>query len=224
MAEEEQTTTPNGAADPAAMPQIKQRILAQFVRDLSFENEMSKNGVDGEVKPEIKVEVNLDARKRGTENQYEVITKLKVTSTNTGSAKTLFLLELEYSGVFEIEGVPEQQMHPYLMIECPRMTFPFIRRIAAGRAEQDSRRLSFLPEGRIAQCFNKSGVGISLRRFYFGRKRCGTRGWAPIASGCHGLRAGLPAHDQIRLATPDQFKINFGENFTIKQSAVQRPI
>ena len=131
MAEEEQTTTPNGAADPAAMPQIKQRILAQFVRDLSFENEMSKNGVDGEVKPEIKVEVNLDARKRGTENQYEVITKLKVTSTNTGSAKTLFLLELEYSGVFEIEGVPEQQMHPYLMIECPRMTFPFIRRIVS---------------------------------------------------------------------------------------------
>ena len=127
MAEEDQTTAPNGAA----APQIKQRILAQFVRDLSFENEMSKNGADGEIKPEVKVEVNLDARKRGTENQYEIITKLKITSTNTGSAKTLFLLELEYSGVFEIEGVPEQQLHPYLMIECPRMTFPFIRRIVS---------------------------------------------------------------------------------------------
>ena len=131
MAEEDKTAATNGAADPAAAPQIKQRILAQFVRDLSFENEMSKNGVDGEVKPEIKVEVNLDARKRGAENQYEVITKLKVTSTNSGSDKTLFLLELEYSGVFEIEGVPEQEMHPYLMIECPRMTFPFIRRIVS---------------------------------------------------------------------------------------------
>jgi preprotein translocase subunit SecB len=43
----------------------------------------------------------------------------------------LFLLELEYSGVFEIEGVPEAQMHPYLMIECPRMTFPFVRRIVS---------------------------------------------------------------------------------------------
>jgi preprotein translocase subunit SecB len=131
MAEETPTPT-NGAADPAvAAPQIKQRIMAQFVRDLSFENVMAQKGVDGEVKPEIKVEVNLDARKRGAENQYEIITKLKVTSTNTGSDKTLFLLELEYSGVFEIEGVPEQQLHPYLMIECPRMTFPFVRRIVS---------------------------------------------------------------------------------------------
>jgi len=131
MAEEETKPT-NGAADAAAQPpQVKQRILAQFVRDLSFENVMAQQGVDGEVKPEIKVEVNLDARKRGTENQYEVITKLKVTSNNTGSDKMLFLLELEYSGVFEIEGVPENQMHPYLMIECPRMTFPFVRRIVS---------------------------------------------------------------------------------------------
>lgn len=131
MAEEDKKQA-NGAAEAAAAaPQIKQRILAQFVRDLSFENVMAQKGVDGEVKPEIKVEVNLDARKRGADNQFEVITKLKVTSTNTGSDKTLFLLEVEYSGVFEIEGVPEAQMHPYLMIECPRMTFPFLRRIVS---------------------------------------------------------------------------------------------
>ncbi len=131
MAEEDKTPA-NGAADAAAAaPQIKQRILAQFVRDMSFENVMAQKGVDGEVKPEIKVEVSLDARKRGTENQYEVITKLKVSSQNAGSDKTLFLLELEYAGVFEIEGVPEQQLHPYLMIECPRMTFPFVRRIVS---------------------------------------------------------------------------------------------
>ena len=131
MAEEDKTQ-PNGAADAASTPpQIKQRILAQFVRDLSFENVMAQKGVDGEVKPEIKVEVNLDARKRGAENQFEVITKLKVSSQNTGTEKMLFLLELEYSGVFEIEGVPEAQMHPYLMIECPRMTFPFVRRIVS---------------------------------------------------------------------------------------------
>lgn len=131
MAEEDKSQ-PNGAADAApAAAQIKQRILAQFVRDLSFENVMSQKGVDCEVKPEIKVEVNLDARKRGAENQFEVITKLKVSSQNAGTEKMLFLLELEYSGVFEIEGVPEAQMHPYLMIECPRMTFPFVRRIVS---------------------------------------------------------------------------------------------
>ena len=132
MADEE--TTPNGAnaaGDAAQVPQIKQRVLAQFVRDMSFENVMAQQGVDGEVKPEIKVEVIVDARKRGVENQYEVINKIKVTSTNQGTDKTLFLLELDYSGVFHIEGVPEQQMHPYLHIECPRMMFPFIRRIVS---------------------------------------------------------------------------------------------
>lgn len=134
MAENE--ATPNGATagatDPnAEAPQIKQRILAQFVKDLSFENIMSQTGIDGEVKPEIKVEVALDARKRGVENQYEVITKLKITSTNAGSDKTLFLLELDYSGIFHIEGVKEEHMHPYLHVECARQTFPFVRRIVS---------------------------------------------------------------------------------------------
>jgi preprotein translocase subunit SecB len=130
MADEE--TQPNGAAEAAPQPpQVKQRVLAQFVKDMSFENIMAQKGVEGEVKPEIKVEVSLDARKRTPDNQFEVVTKLKVTSTNAGTDKALFLLELEYSGVFEIEGVPEEQMHPYLMIECPRITFPFIRRIVS---------------------------------------------------------------------------------------------
>lgn len=122
----------NGAAGTDAnpqVPQIKQRILAQFIRDMSFENVMSQTGIDGEVKPEIKVEVLVEGRKRGAENQFEVINKVKITSTNQGSDKTLFMLELDYSGIFHIEGVPEQQIHPYLHIECPRMLFPFIRRI-----------------------------------------------------------------------------------------------
>lgn len=128
----DETTPTNGAAEAAPQaPQVKQRILAQFVKDMSFENIMAQKGVEGEVKPEIKVEVSLDARKRTPENQYEVVTKLKVTSTNAGTEKALFLLELEYSGIFEVQGVPEEQMHPYLMIECPRMTFPFIRRIVS---------------------------------------------------------------------------------------------
>ena len=76
------------------------------------------------------MKVSLDARKRA-DNQYEVITKLTVSSNTKADKEPLFLLELEYSGVFHIEGVPEDQMHPYLMIECPRLTFPFIRRIVS---------------------------------------------------------------------------------------------
>ena len=58
--------------------------------------------------------------------------KLNVESkTKEDEAKTIFILELDYAGVFHIENVPEAQMHPFLMIECPRMLFPFIRRIVS---------------------------------------------------------------------------------------------
>ena len=43
----------------------------------------------------------------------------------------LFLLEIDYVGIFHIEGVPDDQMHPFLLIECPRMIFPFLRRIVS---------------------------------------------------------------------------------------------
>ena len=119
----------NGAA-PEAAPQIKLQVLAQFVRDMSFENMVAQKGISGgEVQPDIQVAVSLDARKRGAEHQYEVINKFRVTSKNKANGDTLFLLELEYGAVFHIEGVAEAQMHPFLLIECPRLVFPFIRRI-----------------------------------------------------------------------------------------------
>ena len=122
------TSTPETAAQDAA-PQVRLNILAQYVRDLSFENIVAQKGIGGEVTPEIQVQVSLDARKRQAEHQYEVICKYRVTSTNTADQAKLFLCELDYAGVFHIEGVPEDQMHPFLMIECPRMLFPFVRRI-----------------------------------------------------------------------------------------------
>ena len=124
--------TANGAASPAAAqpePQVRMNILAQFVRDLSFENIVAQKGLGGEVTPEIQVQVSLDARKRQQDHQYEVVCKYRVTSTNTADQAKLFLCELDYAGVFHIEGVPEDQMHPFLMIECPRILFPFVRRI-----------------------------------------------------------------------------------------------
>ena len=120
-----------GTAQQPQMPNIKQRVLAQYVRDLSFENLMAQKGVSGEVKPEISVQVSLDAKKRGAEHQYEIITMLKITSKNQGTGDDLFLLELDYAGVFHVEGVPEAQLHPYLLIECPRITFPFVRRVVS---------------------------------------------------------------------------------------------
>ena len=117
----------NGAA-PA--PQVKMSVLAQFVRDMSFENAVAQKGLNGaDVQPDVQVAVSLDARKRTAEHQYEVLNKFRVTSKNKTNGDTLFLLELEYGGIFHVEGVPDEQLHPFLLIECPRLLFPFIRRI-----------------------------------------------------------------------------------------------
>ncbi|OED49470.1 protein-export chaperone SecB [Rhodobacteraceae bacterium (ex Bugula neritina AB1)] len=115
----------------AQQPQVQMNILGQFIRDMSFENVMAQKGTGGEVQPDVGVQVNLDAKKRSAENQYEVITKLTVESKNKEGGNVLFVLELEYVGVFNIVGVPEDQLHPFLLIECPRMTFPFLRRIVS---------------------------------------------------------------------------------------------
>lgn len=124
MAEQE-----NGATAGEQQPQVKMQVLTQFVRDLSFENVLAQRGTGGEVQPEMTVGVNLDAKKRSADHQYEVIAKLTVNSKNKDTEDHLFVLELEYAGVFHIENVPEDQLHPFLMIECPRIMFPFFRRI-----------------------------------------------------------------------------------------------
>ncbi len=118
------------ATEPQAMQQPKMQILGQFIRDLSFENILSQKGVQGEVNPDLNVEVALDAKGRA-ENQFEVSAKFKVSSKNKDSDNQLFMMELDYVGIFHIENVPENQMHPFLLIECPRMLFPFARRIVS---------------------------------------------------------------------------------------------
>ncbi|THD76843.1 protein-export chaperone SecB [Thalassobius vesicularis] len=118
----------NGAA---AAPQLKLNVINQFVRDLSFENILAQKSVNGEVVPAINVQVNLDAKKRTTEHQFEVALKIKVESASKENGDKLFILEVDYVGLFHIEGVPEDQMHPFLLIECPRILFPFVRRIVS---------------------------------------------------------------------------------------------
>ena len=123
MAEQKQAIQPNT------------KVLAQFIRDLSFENILAQKGLNTNTPPDIKVKVNLDAKKRKSENKYEVLIKLSVVSSaktedsNDSENSKLFILEIEYGGIFELTGVPEDQIHPYLMIECPRILFPYLRRI-----------------------------------------------------------------------------------------------
>ena len=116
-------------AQQPAQPGMK--ILAQYIRDMSFENILSQKGASGEVEPDVQIQVNIDAKKRTVENQFEIVIKLKVSSVNKGTTENLFLLEVEYAGLFLVTGVPDEQLHPFLLIECPRMLFPFLRRIVS---------------------------------------------------------------------------------------------
>ena len=117
----------NGAA-----PQVPQmKILGQFVRDMSFENILSQKAVQGQVQPDIQVQVALDAKKGNEDGQFEVISKYNITSKNKDSEDVLFVLELEYAGLFKIDNIADEQLHPFLMIECSRMVFPFVRRIVS---------------------------------------------------------------------------------------------
>lgn len=120
----------NEGAAPQA-PQIKMNVMTQYIRDMSFENILAQKGAQGEVQPDVKIQVNLDAKKRAAENQYESSIKLNITSKAKGGDDVLFVLEIDYVGIFQIEGVPDDQLHPFLLIECPRMIFPFLRRVVS---------------------------------------------------------------------------------------------
>ena len=115
-----------------ATPQpVKMKVLAQYIRDMSFENILAQKGINGDVQPEISVEVNIDGKKRPVEHQYEVVIKTKILSKTKEKNEPMFLLEVEYGGIFHVENLPDEQLHPYLMIECPRVIFPFLRRIVS---------------------------------------------------------------------------------------------
>jgi preprotein translocase subunit SecB len=102
------------------------QILTQYVRDLSFENIAAQKGLASDGKPDVRVAVNIDAQTRAGD-RYEVALKLKVDSKLAEAP--VFILELDYAGLFLIQNVPQEQLTALLMIECPRLIFPYVRRI-----------------------------------------------------------------------------------------------
>ena len=106
------------------MPSIQ--VGAQYIKDLSFENPSMGLNVR---QPQIDFSVDLTARKMQENGPYEVVMKIRVTATQED--KTIFLLEMAYGGIFILERVPEEAVQPLLLIECPRLMFPFVRRIVA---------------------------------------------------------------------------------------------
>jgi preprotein translocase subunit SecB len=105
------------------------RILAQFVRDLSFENPRAPNSLRAQASPpQIDLSVEMNARAR-TDDLFESDLKLTVSAVSEG--ETVFQIELLYGGLFQLAGIPEADVEQVLLIECPRFMFPYVRRIIA---------------------------------------------------------------------------------------------
>ena len=115
----------NGAA--AATPQIT--TIFQYVKDLSFENPNAPRSLAPQQSaPNISIQVNVNAQQL-SETEFEVLLKLEGAAGEGVGA--LFKFELDYCGVFRLVNIPQEQVHPVVMIECPRLLFPFARQIIA---------------------------------------------------------------------------------------------
>ena len=116
----------NGApAEAAPPPQLN--VLVQYVKDLSFENPNAPVSLGPQDKPPtIDIQINVSASNIG-ENDYEIALSIEGKALNGTSL--VFGFELTYGGVFRIQNVDQDNMHPLIMIECPRLLFPFAREI-----------------------------------------------------------------------------------------------
>jgi preprotein translocase subunit SecB len=105
------------------------RINAQYVKDLSFENPRAPQSLQPQQnQPQVDVHVDVKATKLA-DSVFEVV--LTTTVNGTGDEGQLFLAELSYGGVFTLEGLPEEHLQGTLLVECPRLLFPFARNIVA---------------------------------------------------------------------------------------------
>ena len=130
MAEEtkDATTGGDGGAQPddAAAPRLA--VKAQYIQDLSFENPNAPGSLTGDQAPQVDIGVNVNARGAGGDD-FEIL--LKITANAKQAETTVFVLELVYGGLFTLENIPQERRRALCLIECPRILFPFARRIVA---------------------------------------------------------------------------------------------
>ena len=124
--------TPKAPADPgagakAAQPQLT--VLAQYVKDLSFESPNAPQSLQGPGEnPQLKVGVNVGAVPKG-DDAYEVALNLEVHARSDNGV--IYNVEMVYGGLFRLRGVPQNLLQPVLFVDCPALLFPFVRRALA---------------------------------------------------------------------------------------------
>ena len=120
---------PAPEAGPKAVIQPQLTVLAQYIKDLSFESPGAPQSLQGAGQnPQLKVGVNVNAGPRG-EEAYEVALQLEVHAKSDEGV--IYNVELIYGGLFRLRGVPQNLLQPVLFVDCPTLLFPFLRRVLA---------------------------------------------------------------------------------------------
>jgi preprotein translocase subunit SecB len=123
------STTNGGPAESAAPgPGPQLMVLAQYIKDLSFENPNAPASLQQTTQPQINISVNVVANPM-SDTDIEVVLRLEGKAESAGTV--MFSIELEFAGVFRVQNVPQEQVQPLVLIECPRLLFPFAREIIA---------------------------------------------------------------------------------------------
>lgn len=120
-------TAPEQSPQPQ-QPQAQFRVLAQYTKDFSFENPNAPRSMQQQQQPQISIQINVNP-KQLSNTDFEV--ELKLDGKAEAAGATLFAFDLTYAGVFHLQGIPQESMGPLVMIECPRILFPFAREIIA---------------------------------------------------------------------------------------------
>ncbi|MBM3518332.1 MAG: protein-export chaperone SecB [Alphaproteobacteria bacterium] len=119
----------DGTPPPAPSPAEPRILLAgQYIRDLSFENPNAPGSLRVDVQPQVQISVQVNAAQRAP-NLYEA--SLQINATAKRGEETVFVVELVYGGLFNFENIPANSLQALCLIECPRLLFPFARRIVA---------------------------------------------------------------------------------------------
>ena len=126
MADEDPINRGNGSGEPPGEPQVA--AIAQYIKDLSVESPSSPHAFQWQVTPQLEVQFNIAVDKVADE-VHEVVLKFEVSARSDQGVH--FLIDLSYAGVFGLRNVPEEAIGPFLLIEAPRLLFPFARQIIA---------------------------------------------------------------------------------------------
>jgi preprotein translocase subunit SecB len=126
MADQVSPAQGNGSGEDDTQPQVA--TIAQYIKDLSVENPSAPQVFQWQVQPNLDVQFNLNAEKIADE-VHEVGLKIEVTARSENGVH--FVVDLSYAGLFGVRNVPEEALAPILLVEAPRMLFPFARQIIA---------------------------------------------------------------------------------------------